>query len=33
MLFKNQDIYWVKAYLCIIEQFGRENYLLRQLGE
>ena len=24
---------WVKAHLCIIEQFGMENYLLQQLGE
>ena len=24
---------WVKADLCIIEQFGLENYLLLQLGE
>jgi len=24
---------WVKAHLCIIEQFGMENYLLLQLGE
>ena len=29
-----QDHYnWVKGHLCLIEQFGMENYLLEQLGD